>query len=172
MKFPDFEMVTTDKHGRLKPSREVGKFFILMRFNLILFFCTNLGLMFNPSHIEMEDLTYFMRSKWIDVARVIFPPLSNSEVEKVKLHDREDQPGRFLNAWIEEHGLDATRESIVSALIKVGLASGAKEVFPELYEKMTKVLVYFLDQQIDCNFLRKLFWTGHLKCNGVSSSMT
>ena len=151
MKLPDFEMVTTDRYGRLKPSRDMGKFFIFTRLYLILFFCTNLALMFNPSHLEMEDLTFIMRSQWIDVARVIFPPLANSEVERVKLHDREDQPGRFLDAWIEEHGLDATRESIVSALIKVGLSSGAKEVFPELYEKMTKVL-YFLDQQITCNF--------------------
>ena len=135
-------MVATDKHGRLKPSREIGKFFILIRLFLTLFFCTNLAPRFNPSHLEIEDLTFIMRSKWIDVARVIFPSLSNSEVEKVKLHDGEDQPGRFLDAWIEEHGLDATRESIVSALIKVGLASGAKEVFPELYEKMTKVLIF------------------------------
>ena len=151
MKLPDFEMVTTDKHGRLKPSRDMGKFFILVRLYLILFFCTNLALMFNPSHQEMEDLTFIIRSQWIDVARVIFPPLANSEVEKVKLHNREDQVLRFLEAWIEEHRLDATRESIVSALIKVGLSSGAKEVFPELYKKMTKVL-YFLDQHFNCNF--------------------
>ena len=87
----------------------------------------------------MEDLTFVMRSQWIDVARVIFPYLTDSEIAKIQLHDREDQALRFLEAWIDKYDLSATRESLVSALISVGLASGAKEVFPEIYEKITKV---------------------------------
>ena len=147
MQLRDLNVITTDKQGRLEPSRDLGKFFNLMYFFFVLLIFLDVALQHNPSHLEMEELTFAMRSQWIDVARVIFPPLANSEVERVKLHNREDQALRFLEAWIEEHDLNATRESLVSALVRVGLSSGAKEVFPEIYEKITKVL-YFFDQQI------------------------
>ena len=91
----------------------------------------------------MDYLSSIMRSKWIDVARVIFPYLTDSEIAKIELHAREDQALRFLEAWIDKYDLSATRESLVKALIRVGLASGAKEVFPEIYEKITKVLYIF-----------------------------
>ena len=109
----------------------------------------NLALQYNPSHLEMEDLSFVMRSQWIDVARVVFPYLTDSEIAKIQLHDREDQALRFLEAWIDKYDLSATRESLVSALITVGLASGAKEVFPEIYEKITKVHIHFISLHDD-----------------------
>ena len=138
-KLPDL----SPRLARVEPSREIGECFILLNVFAIRLFFKILALQYNPSHLEMEDLTFHMRSQWRDVARCIVPLFTNSEIEHIELHEREDQPLRFLQAWIEKHGLEATRESLCAALIAVGLASGAKEVFPEIYEKMTKVL-YFL----------------------------
>ena len=171
MQLQELNVITTDKQGRLEPSREMGKFFNLMYFIFVLLIVLDVALEYNPSHLEMEELTFVMRSQWIDVARVIFPYLTDSEIAKIEVHDREDQALRFLQAWIDKYDLSATRESLVKALISVGLAAGAKEVFPEIYEKMTKVLYFFINELLP-TFLRNLFWIQLLKFNEVSSIMT
>ena len=88
----------------------------------------------------MDKLAEFMGSEWRFVAQCIVPVLTDSEINKIEFEKRkEDQPGLFLDAWINKNGLNATREALCSALFGADLGSPAKEVFPEIYEKMTKV---------------------------------
>ena len=91
-------------------------------------------------HELLHELASVMRSRWTVVARFIVPVLSDSEIKEIEVEEKENrQPVRFLNAWIGKHGLKATREALCSALFSADLGSGVKEVFPEIYEKMTKV---------------------------------
>ena len=99
----------------------------------------SIALEFNPSHQEIEDLTFLMRSRWRVVARFIVPVFTESEIDKIEAMEREDQPCRFLQAWIRKHRLDATRDALCAALFAADLGSSAQEVFPEIYENMTRV---------------------------------
>ena len=141
LKLPEVNFVTTDKYGflKLEPSRDVGKFFILIRLYLILLVYANVALRYNPSHLEMDEISYIMRFQWRVVARFIVPFFTDFEIKEIELEEREDQPLRFLQAWIRKHGLKATREALSAALFSADLGSGVREVFPEIYENMTKV---------------------------------
>ena len=136
--------------------------------HLLFFLKINVALRYNPSHIEIEDLTFHMRSQWRDVARCIVPVLTDFEIKEIELEEREDQPGRFLDAWINKHGLDAMRDALCAALLSVGLSAGAKDVFPEIYEKLTKVIYIFLIIWFLATFLRKYLWIRLIKFNKVS----
>ena len=81
-----------------------------------------------------------MGSQWKVVAQFIVPVLTNVEIKAIELEETEDQPCRFLDAWIKKHGLKATPEALCSALLSADLGSGAKEIFPEVYKNMTKVI--------------------------------
>ena len=144
LKLPEVNFVTTDEYGflKLEPSRDVGKFLILTRFYLTLLVYMNVALRSNPSHLEMDKLSYIMRNQWRVVARFIVPYLTDFEIKQIELEEEEDQPLRFLESWIKKHGLKATREALCSALLFADLGSGAREVFPEIYAKMTEV--YFI----------------------------
>ena len=112
-----------------------------------------------------------MRSRWRIVARFIVPVFNEFEIKEIELEEREDQPGRFLQAWIRKYRLDATREALCAALFAADLGSSAREVFPDIYENMTQVRLRLLRQLYLCH-PRKRFWIPLVKFNERSSSMT
>ena len=102
----------------------------------ILIFIDNLASQCNPSHEEIEKVAFLMRSRWSLVARFIVPVFTEFEIREIEVMDREDQPARFIDAWIQKYRLDASREALCAALFAADLASSAKEVFPEIYDNV------------------------------------
>ncbi|XP_065846027.1 uncharacterized protein [Oscarella lobularis] len=108
-----------------------------------------MDLQYNPSHLEMDAVAYAMGSQWRVVAQLIMPVLSEFEIQKIESEEQENQPLCFLQAWINKHGLKATRAALCSALFFADLGSGAREVFPEIYENMSKDALLEPDLQIE-----------------------
>ena len=119
----------------------VKRWVILINYFAAVFelFSTDIDLQYNPSHLEMDAVAYAMGSQWRVVAQLIMPVLSEFEIQKIESEEQENQPLCFLQAWINKHGLKATRAALCSALFFADLGSGAREVFPEIYENMSKV---------------------------------